>query len=964
MKIRAIIVFFSLLVFLTMAVGGGIYFHSVREALRSDIVGDVQDDVQDFAKGIASSLTQYQRISAALAGLKELPTALLRKDPVSIGQATAILDHFQSTIQADVCYLIDQTGNTIASSNRNTPDSFVGKNFAFRPYFKDAILGIPAIYPALGVVTKKRGLFFSYPVYGGGHKQPLGVLVIKSSSQPIEKEINARQKGTLMLVDSHSIVFISNRSQWLYHSLWRIPREELSAVTTSQQFGEGPIEWIGLEEKDTHDAFDSKGKHYLLYQKEIANLPGWTARYLLASNVLSQQISLQFFRKFGSFLIVFCVVVGLAGLFLYRKADQEIRRRKLADDVQQQSLSLLQATLESTADGILVVNGAGEIVSFNARFAEMWRLPDDIMSSRDDREALQFVLDQLKDPQGFLAKVEALYAQPEQESFDILEFKDGRIFERSSMPHRMGDKIVGRVWSFRDVTERKNAQEKLKQSEEMLRNTLNNVDDGFLVIDRDLRIQLANETFSKWVAMQVGDIIGRRCYEITYKAFKACSEASETCAVRATFDTGMPQRTVYDYTEKDGNKTYIEIKTFPVKDASGNMTSVIEVLSNMTEKYLLEEERAKSQKLEAIGTLAGGIAHDFNNLLQGIFGYISIAKMQLDQKDKSLVMLEQAEKALHMSVNLTTQLLTFSKGGKPAKKLIALRPAIEDAASLALSGSRSDYHSSIDAGLWQAEADEGQIGQVIQNIVLNAAEAMPSGGTVEILARNVQIAKGGNPFFPEGGRFVKIAVTDSGVGIAEQYLPRIFDPYFTTKQKGSGLGLATAYSIIRNHGGVIDVASEAAKGSTFTIYLPASDNTKAKESQVSGSAAVRKGKILVMDDEEMVIEVARKLIETLGHEVEVAKDGEDAIEKYKQAKQAGRAFDIVILDLTVRGGLGGEDAVRKLHEIDPGVKAVVSSGYADAPVVSDYRSYGFAAFLNKPYTIDALNHTLNILLAS
>src|SRR5208283_1460954 len=343
MKIRAIITFFALLIFLTLAVGGGVYFHSVREALRNDIVGDVQDDVQAFAKGIAISLSEYQQISAAVAGLKELPAALMRKDPDSIGQANAILDHFQSTIQADVCYLIDHTGNTIASSNRDTPESFVGKNYAFRPYFQDAISGTPAIYPALGVVTKKRGLFYSYPVHDGGRPQLLGVLVIKSSAQPIEKEMYARHKGILLLVDPHGIVFISNRPEWLYHSLWRIPREELSAVTAAQQFGEGPIEWIGMEKKDAHDAFDSKGKHYLLYQKEIANLPGWTASYLLESELLSQEISLQFFRKVGSFLIAFCIVVGLAGLFLYRKADQEIRRRKLADEDQRQALSLLQA---------------------------------------------------------------------------------------------------------------------------------------------------------------------------------------------------------------------------------------------------------------------------------------------------------------------------------------------------------------------------------------------------------------------------------------------------------------------------------------------------------------------------------------------------------------------------------------------------------------------------------------------
>jgi CheY-like chemotaxis protein len=324
-------------------------------------------------------------------------------------------------------------------------------------------------------------------------------------------------------------------------------------------------------------------------------------------------------------------------------------------------------------------------------------------------------------------------------------------------------------------------------------------------------------------------------------------------------------------------------------------------------------------------------------------------------------MLERAEKALNMSVNLTSQLLTFSKGGKPVKMRISLIPLIENAARFALSGSNSDYRLTLDEGLWHVEADEGQIAQVVQNIVLNAGEAMPDGGTVEISARNVAIPKGSKPILPDGGKYVQTVIKDSGMGINEQYLSRIFDPYFTTKQKGSGLGLATSYSIVRNHGGLIEVTSEAGKGSSFSIYLPASEAVE-EGSQIPLPFGGRKGKILLMDDESMVRTVAMEMIEALGHEGEGAADGEDAIEKFREAIQSGRPFDIVILDLTVKGGMGGEQAIRKLQEIDPHVKAIVSSGYADNPVVSDYLSYGFAAFLNKPYRIDALRDSLNALL--
>jgi len=320
--------------------------------------------------------------------------------------------------------------------------------------------------------------------------------------------------------------------------------------------------------------------------------------------------------------------------------------------------------------------------------------------------------------------------------------------------------------------------------------------------------------------------------------------------------------------------------------------------------------------------------------------------------------------ALNNAVSLTGQLLTFSMGGKPVKERVALPAVIGNSVDFAMSGSRSDCRITVARDLWQVEADQGQIGQVIQNIVINSREAMPEGGTVEISAGNVDLPPGDNPLLPEGGKFVRIAIRDSGTGITERHLSRIFEPYFTTKPKGSGLGLATSFSIVRNHGGMIDVASEAGKGSTFSIYLPAwgAGEESPKEPRVGSAAPGRKGRILVMDDEELVRDVAMGLIDALGHEAECAENGEAAIEKFRQARRSGTPFDIVILDLTIRGGMGGEEAIGKLREIDPDVTAIVSTGYSDNPVVSEYRSYGFTTFLNKPYSIHSLKESLDSLL--
>ena len=499
-----------------------------------------------------------------------------------------------------------------------------------------------------------------------------------------------------------------------------------------------------------------------------------------------------------------------------------------------------------------------------------------------------------------------------------------------------------------------------------MRSVLNSVDEGFIVVGRDYRIITANRAFCSMVSLPLDAIIGRRCHAVSNGLPQSCGRVCDACSVSKVFITGQPQVANHIHKNADGSAVYVETRSFPLKDASGSVTSVIEAISNITEKRLLEEERNKSQKLEAIGMLAGGIAHDFNNLLQGIFGYISLAKLARENRDKSISALEEAEKALHLSVKLTNQLLTFSKGGKPVKKQVDLRSVIENAAKFALSGSRSDFRLALPDGLWRVEADEGQIGQVIQNIVLNADQAMPVGGTISVTAAN--LAAGAAPL-PSGlakRDYVVIAVQDTGVGIPEQYLSRIFDPYFTTKEKGSGLGLATSYSIVKNHDGTIDVRAKAGEGSTFTIFLPATAKASRAPEAVCPAepSASRTARVLLMDDEETIRNLGSELLGVLGHTVEVAKHGQEALEKYQGATAAAKPFDIVILDLTIRGGMGGSETIQKLKEIDPAVTAIVSSGYSDDAATANYEKQGFRAFLNKPYNLDALREVLNRVLST
>ena len=364
-------------------------------------------------------------------------------------------------------------------------------------------------------------------------------------------------------------------------------------------------------------------------------------------------------------------------------------------------------------------------------------------------------------------------------------------------------------------------------------------------------------------------------------------------------------------------------------------------------------------KMEAVGLLAGGIAHDFNNILTAILGNISLASVEAAPGSELLNSLEQAVKASLRAKDLTVQLLTFSKGGAPVLKLVSLTEILKDTAGFALSGSKVKCHFSIPADLWHAEIDAGQVSQVIQNLVINAQQAMPTSGSIEIGAENIALSKAqglGKGLPLEEGDYVRITVTDHGIGIPKDHLEKIFDPFFTTKQKGNGMGLAISFSIARQHGGHISVESELGVGSTFYLYLPACVQTSTpKESEKEAAKPAGKARILVMDDEKGVREIAGRMLKHIGYkDIEFAEDGAGAIKLYKSAMETGNPFTVAILDLTIAGGMGGEVAVQKLLKIDPAVKAIVSSGYIDDPAIAKFREYGFSGVVAKPYTIAEL----------
>ena len=402
-------------------------------------------------------------------------------------------------------------------------------------------------------------------------------------------------------------------------------------------------------------------------------------------------------------------------------------------------------------------------------------------------------------------------------------------------------------------------------------------------------------------------------------------------------------------------------------DDGNNRGELIEgVAMDVSDRNRAEEDRRRlafklqqSQKLESLGVLAGGIAHDFNNMLMAILSNISLAKGSAAASEETLGRLNEAEEVCLRATSLTQQLLTFSKGGRPIRKVASVGRLIEEATATAARGGNCHYDCRSNPELWPVEVDEGQISQVVQNLVANSIQAMPQGGTVSVTSDNLHLADGDVPTL-EAGRYLRIEIVDTGCGIPEEELESIFDPFFTTKQGSSGLGLATAFSIVRSHGGAIVVHSQPDQGSRFSVYVPASEEEQAKGVGGGEDSMHGHGRLLIMDDDEAVRSAAAELLETIGYEVGTAADGSEAVTLYSRAIEEGHPYDAVVLDLTVPEGVGGRETMTRLLAIDPGVKAIVSSGYSTDPVMANYREHGFSGVAVKPYRLADLARTLRL----
>ena len=621
----------------------------------------------------------------------------------------------------------------------------------------------------------------------------------------------------------------------------------------------------------------------------------------------------------------------------------------------EKSLSLLHSTLESTADGILVVDLRGRVVDYNHRFQTLWGIPHELLNQRDDERLLEYVLSRVEDAGLFLERVRYLYDHKEEDSFDVVRFREGRIIERYSRPQWLGKEIVGRVWSFRDVTEREQAQHEIAAWKERYDAAVQAT--GLIIYDWDPASNVVRfgGAFEQILGYRAAD------FEAPTQGWRKLIHPDDLSAYQATIAAALHSKesfdTEYRVRRYDGQYRWLREQGRIVPEKDAQASHMVGFLTDITEHRILELQLRQAQKMEAVGRLAGGVAHDFNNLLTVIAGYSELQMRSIPETDPAHDQAEQIRAATTRAAALTRQLLAFSRQQVLLPRIVDLNVVVTDVDKMLrrIVGEDIEITPQLAPILGAVEVDPGQIEQVLVNLVVNARDAMPNGGQVVVETANIQIDQNysSEHFYVKAGRYVRLSITDTGIGMDAVTRARLFEPFFTTKElgRGTGLGLATVYGIVKQSGGHIEVSSEPGHGTTFKIYFPLVNRPVSAPAPHPPAADNSQGTevILLVEDENSLRQMVTQVLSSRGYQVIAVRSAEEV----EQIVAANPHIDMLLTDV-IMPKVGGPELVKRIAPRYPNMKVLFMSGYTANSMRRDGEHEQSSSFLEKPFTPQTL----------